>query len=96
LGGQTHEGILYNPLAWALAVDALTHPGPGRPERLDLNALCPFFISPNLVLADFLLTEELVIIAIVDDLMYPNKTRVEPPIKRQSFQFPIAPFLARC
>jgi len=50
---------------------------------LNLGALCPFFISPNLTVADFLLTEELVVIALTDALLYPNKVIVEPPIKRK-------------
>jgi hypothetical protein len=87
VGWQTHEGILYNPLSWALVVDALTHDGPGQPSRLNLGALCPYFISPELDLADFLLTEELIVIAVTDALLYPNKVLVEPPIKRELSHF---------
>jgi hypothetical protein len=53
----THEGVLYHPLAYALAVDALTHAGPGQTSRLDLNAICNTITSPGLSLADVVATE---------------------------------------
>lgn len=30
----THEGVLYNPVAYALIKDALTHDGPGNFDRV--------------------------------------------------------------
>jgi hypothetical protein len=53
----THEGMLYNGLAYALAVDALTHKGPGRVERLKLDDVCNQVASPGLSLADVVATE---------------------------------------
>ncbi|KAB8232548.1 uncharacterized protein BDW43DRAFT_300903 [Aspergillus alliaceus] len=38
-GVYTHEGVLYNPLAWALAADALRHDGPGNITRIDTRKL---------------------------------------------------------
>jgi hypothetical protein len=56
-GFYTHEGVLYNPLAYALAVDALTHAGPGEPSRLNLPSVCNAITSPGLSLADVIGTE---------------------------------------
>jgi hypothetical protein len=53
----THEGILYNPIAYALAVDALTNPGPGEVSRLNLASICPNYVSPGLNVADVVATE---------------------------------------
>jgi hypothetical protein len=56
-GDVTHEGVLYNSLAYALAVDALKNPGPGSLSRINVTAACSQIIAPGLDLADFLLTE---------------------------------------
>ena len=80
----THEGILYNSLGFALAVDALTHRGPGRPARLDLATVCANYLTPGLDLTDFLLTENSILIAGAAIVAYPNKVFNEPPIKRES------------
>src|ERR1700761_6924535 len=47
-GFYTHEGVLYNPLGYALTVDALTNGGPGRTSRIDLNTVCNEIVSPGL------------------------------------------------
>lgn len=77
----THEGILFNPLGYALAMDALTHDGPGQPSRLDLTSVCSSYLTPGLDLTDFLLTENTIVFATVTSETYPNKTTTEPPIK---------------
>ncbi|KAE8133117.1 ASST-domain-containing protein [Aspergillus pseudotamarii] len=38
-GFYTYEGVLYNPLAWALTVDALRHDGPGNITRINTQKL---------------------------------------------------------
>lgn len=53
----THEGVLYNPIAYALAVDALTNPGPGQVSRLDLSSICVNYVSPGLNVGDVVATE---------------------------------------
>jgi hypothetical protein len=53
----THEGMLYNALSYALAVDALTHPGPGRTSRINLRSVCNEVASPGLSVADIITTE---------------------------------------
>lgn len=83
-----HEGTLYNPLGFALAVDALSHAGPGRPERLNLEKVCEPFLTPGLDLADFLLTENAILIAGVTIVTYPDKVVDEPPIKREFTELP--------
>ena len=77
----THEGTLYNPLGYALAVDALTHDGPGRRSRSDLDTVCATYLTPGLDVTDFLLTENTVLVAGAAFLLYPNKVFDEPPIK---------------
>ncbi len=79
----THEGMLYNPLGYALVVDALTHKGPGQPSRLNLNKVCSTYLSPGLDLTDFLLTENSILIAGVAIVVYPNKVVNEPAIMRR-------------
>jgi hypothetical protein len=56
-GNFTHEGMLYNPLSYALAVDALTHSGPGQVSRLNLATICAELVTPGLTANDIVLTE---------------------------------------
>jgi hypothetical protein len=77
----THEGTLYNPLGYALLVDALSHDGPGQASRLNLPEVCAPYLTPGLDLADFLETENSILVAGLAILLYPNKVTVEPPIK---------------
>jgi hypothetical protein len=84
----THEGVLYNPLAFALLKDALANKGEGQPSRLDLGAVCNDFLAPGLVLSDLLETENSIAIAAVALLTYPNRMFEEPAIKGEfSFRF---------
>lgn len=80
----THEGTLYNPLGFALVKDALSHKGPGRASRLNLQAVCSTYLTPGLDLTDFLLTENSILIAGIAIVVYPNKVLNEPPIKGES------------
>jgi hypothetical protein len=52
----SHSGILTNALAFALAVDALTHEGPGDLSRINLTDVCAKVIADGLQLSDFLST----------------------------------------
>lgn len=72
LGGgvYTHEGVLYNPLAWALAIDALAHDGPADPARLDLEEVCASILPPQLGLADLLGTEGMLLVAVAEIVAY--------------------------
>lgn len=79
-GVYTHEGVLYNSLAWALAVDALNNPGPGEPARLNLAQVCSEEIAPEENLEDVLGTEGLLLIAMEEIGKYQPKTSSEPPI----------------
>lgn len=62
-GVYTHEGVLYNPVAWALATDALHHDGPGETSRINLDKICEQILPPQLQLDDMLGTEGLLLIA---------------------------------
>jgi hypothetical protein len=77
----THEGVMYNPLAFALLKDALAHNGTGQPSRLNLNSVCNDYLTPELDLGDFLVTENSVVVAALAILSYPDKVHQEPPIK---------------
>lgn len=79
-GVYLHEGVLYNPLAWALAVDALTHDGPGDPSRIDIDTVCGQILAPQLQLDDMLGTEGILLIALVEILTYEPKVGQEPSI----------------
>ncbi|QDS74110.1 hypothetical protein FKW77_009769 [Venturia effusa] len=76
----THEGVLYNPLGYALTIDALTNGGPGQTSRIDLTTVCAQIISPGLDLIDVLTTEETVVIALLSIALYPAKQINEPAI----------------
>ncbi|GAB7348491.1 hypothetical protein MBLNU459_g6897t1 [Dothideomycetes sp. NU459] len=76
----THESMLINPLAFALAKDALVHGGPGLPSRIDLTTVCNQFIPPGLNLGDFLLTENSVVISVLALILYDKKVIDEPAI----------------
>ncbi|KAK0778181.1 hypothetical protein LTR75_015730 [Friedmanniomyces endolithicus] len=80
-GFFTHEGVLYNALGYALAVDALSHAGPGQASRLDLASVCASYLTPGLDLNDFLLTEDSIAIAGVAILVYPGKVVAEPAFR---------------
>lgn len=82
----THEGMLYNPIAWALAQDALSHDGPGQVSRLgSLESMCGLYLAQGLDMSNFLLTEDNVISALVNLIEYPDKVKEEPPIKSEPF-----------
>ncbi|KAI7619113.1 alpha/beta-hydrolase, partial [Hortaea werneckii] len=77
-----HEGVLYNALAYALAIDALTHPGePGRVERVDAQAECAKFAADGLSLANVLATHALIPLAVGNVLAYQTKVAQEPAIR---------------
>lgn len=79
-GIYLHEGVLYNALAWALAVDALTHDGPGDPSRIDIDTVCGQTLAPQLQLDDMLGTEGILLVALVEILTYEPKVGQEPSI----------------
>nr|POE72329.1 lipase b [Quercus suber] len=76
-----HEGTLYNNLGFALLVDALSHDGPGQPSRLNLESVCAPAITTGLNFADFLETENAILIAGLSVLLYPHPVNNEPAIK---------------
>ncbi|KAK7699340.1 hypothetical protein SLS64_011798 [Diaporthe eres] len=76
----THEGMLYNPITFALVQDALTHAGPGQTSRIDLNTLCKQYLATGLNLGNFLATENAVVVALLSLLLYTPKLAAEPPI----------------
>lgn len=80
-GLYTHEGVLYNPIAFALAKDALTHEGPGLLSRIELGKECLKFVPDGLGVDDVLGTEAALVVAGVGLLTYPVRTFVEPPIR---------------
>lgn len=75
----THEGVLYNPVAYALVIDALTHTGPGNFGRV--TASCADIVAPGLSLGDVLETEALIPLAFYGILSYTPKALIEPALK---------------
>lgn len=76
-----HATSLYNPLGYALVVDALTHDGPGLASRVDLASACSTYSAPGLTITDNLETAALIPVALVLDLLYFPKGLVEPALK---------------
>ena len=77
-----HAGVLFNPLTYALIVDALTHPGTtGQVSRINRQAVCANYAAPGLDLDDVLATSGLIPVAGVLLLAYPQKMLTEPSLK---------------
>lgn len=76
-----HATSLYNPLSYALVVDALTHDGPGLASRLNLTAVCAPSSAPGLTIADNLQTAALIPVSLVLELAYSPKNTTEPALK---------------
>lgn len=76
----THEGTLYNSVAWALFEDALTHEGPGQLSRINLPLQCSKFATDGLGIVDVLDTEFAIPVAALNILLYNPKTFDEPQL----------------
>lgn len=76
-----HATSLYNPLGYALVVDALTHDGPGLASRLDLTSVCSTASAPGLTIEENLETAALIPVALVLDLSYLPKVATEPALE---------------
>lgn len=76
----THEGMLYNSLAYALLKDALANEGPGKMERID-KSVCADPAAGELNKHEIKATEAVLGDAAKNVLKYPNKGNAEPPIK---------------
>ncbi|KAF2238209.1 alpha/beta-hydrolase [Viridothelium virens] len=79
-GVYDHAGTLFNALGYALAVDALTHSGPGEPSRLNLGTVCQEVVAPGLSLAQVLQTTGALLISAVSVLIYEPKMFNEPAL----------------
>ncbi|KAI5248659.1 alpha/beta-hydrolase [Aureobasidium subglaciale] len=77
----THEGVLYNPIAFGLVKDALINGGAGKTSRLDLNKLCNIYLAEGLNVGDLLVTENSIVVAALSLILYLPKVVVEPAIK---------------
>lgn len=80
-GFYTHEGVLYNPLTWALAIDAIVHDGPASLSRLDLAQVCGQVLAPELELEDLFGTEGLFLVAGAEVVSYRPHATGEPPVR---------------
>jgi len=75
----THEGVLYNPVAYALVVDALQNTGPGSFKRVE--GQCGSIVAPGLSLSDVIETESLIPLAVLNIFSYLPKVFAEPAIR---------------
>ncbi|KAJ6179216.1 hypothetical protein N7519_009677 [Penicillium mononematosum] len=81
-GSYSHSAMLVNPLAYALFVDALVHDGPGKLERIDLDAICGESLAPGLDVDDFLGIEAVSnVIGVLDVLLYGYNGNEEPSLR---------------
>jgi hypothetical protein len=81
----THEGVLYNPVTYALLIDAMTHDGPGDFSRV--SSACQDIAAPGLSVSDILETESTIVLAALNILSYTPKTTVEPSLPAYSSQY---------
>ena len=79
----THEGVLYNPLGYALTVDALTHAGHANTSRMLANNpdICLLLTTPGLTVNDVLSIEATVVTSILNMATYSPRQFEEPPTK---------------
>lgn len=80
-GFYGHAGSLFHPLAGALIVDALTNEGPGRLERIDVEAECGRLAAVGLDVDDVIATSANVVTSGVILLTYPDRRIVEPMLR---------------
>ncbi|KFA81208.1 hypothetical protein S40288_07527 [Stachybotrys chartarum IBT 40288] len=80
-GFYTHEGVLANPLTFALAKDAITNHGPGQVSRIRAREVCNTYMAPGLSLKEFLKTENAMLIAGSAILFDELQAYEEPAIK---------------
>jgi triacylglycerol lipase len=75
-----HAGLLSDPVVWALVVDAMTHPGPANPGRVNrgacLQATMPYVIAEQVLTGNALLYSQ----AAIAFAQHPG-VRSEPPLK---------------
>jgi len=76
-----HAGVLFNPLTYALIVDALQNEGPGSLARINVKSVCNSYAAPGLDLDDVLATTGLIPVAAVLLLAYPQKMLTETPLR---------------
>jgi hypothetical protein len=76
-----HAGVLFNPLTYALIVDALKNDGPGRTSRINVASVCSTYATSGLDLDDVIATSGLIPIAGVLLLTYPDRRIAEPALK---------------
>ncbi|OLN85596.1 Lipase B [Colletotrichum chlorophyti] len=75
----THEGMLYNSLAFALIRDALANEGPGKLERID-KKICADRAAGKSDKVEVSATESVLDDAAKNVLLYRDKVKQEPPI----------------
>lgn len=73
--------MLFNNIAFALAVDALTNDGPGQPDSLDMGSICPTYSPPGSGVADILATETVIVVAVCNVAEHEPKVLDVPGIK---------------
>lgn len=76
----THEGILFNPLTWALIKNALNHAGPGSLTTAQLTSLCAEYAPAELHALDVRTTLSVSVVQDYNIFNYPDQVTVEPPL----------------
>ncbi|KAF2848566.1 alpha/beta-hydrolase [Plenodomus tracheiphilus IPT5] len=77
-----HAGVLFNPLTYALVVDALTHEdGMGDLSRIDVKSVCGGYAAEGLGLDDVLATSGLIPVAAVLLVTFPERRSTEPVLR---------------
>lgn len=79
-GAYTHSGVMASNLAYQLALDALTNPGPGKVSRLDLASACGNAVIPGMSISDVVDTENTSPVAFYNIFTHQAEPG-EPPIK---------------
>ncbi|PYH42502.1 esterase/lipase family protein, partial [Aspergillus saccharolyticus JOP 1030-1] len=76
----SHEGVLYNPLTWALLADAIQNGGSGSFQRIEMETVCMRSRAEGVGLLDAARTQALAAAALKNILLYSPKPWREPEL----------------
>lgn len=79
-GVYDHVGILFSNLAYELTLDALSHDGPGKVDRLDKAKVCGEIAIPGLSVSDIIQSQLSLVVALYN-ILATAQSPGEPPIK---------------
>ncbi|CUM67344.1 uncharacterized protein PRCAT00005037001 [Priceomyces carsonii] len=81
----SHEGVMLNPITYALIVDVITHDGTGQLDRIDVEEGCSKALTDGLTLEDFTATQLMLLSCLTSILTYDDRIMEEPKLKNYAY-----------